>query len=203
MVGIRLGAMASLALGCAALGAGHSVAADDVAVAKIETIVVVYAENRAFDNLYGHFPSANGLQNVTPDMARQLDRDGSPLKELPPVWGGLTAPGVKPAISEAQSAHLPNAPFAIDDPKGFNLPMTVTTHDLWHRFYQNQMQINYGKNDGFVAWADSGGLVMGHYDGSKLPLWTVAQRYVCSLTTSSWAQTGLTVRQRGHDRITT
>lgn len=178
MVGIRLGAMASLALGCAALGAGHSVAADDVALAKIETIVVVYAENRAFDNLYGHFPSANGLQNVTPDMARQLDRDGSPLKELPPVWGGLTAPGVKPAISEAQSAHLPNAPFAIDDPKGFNLPMTVTTHDLWHRFYQNQMQINHGKNDGFVAWADSGGLVMGHYDGSKLPLWTVAQRYV-------------------------
>jgi phospholipase C len=24
---------------------------------------------------------------------------------------------------------------------------------LWHVFYQNQMQINGGKNDGFVAWA--------------------------------------------------
>jgi phospholipase C len=40
------------------------------------------------------------------------------------------------------------------------------------------MQIDHGKNDGFAAWADSGGLVMGHYDGSKLPLWKVAQRYV-------------------------
>lgn len=178
MSGIRLGPIASLLLGCAALGAGQSVGADDPALAKIETVVVIYAENRAFDNLYGHFPGANGLQNVTPDMARQLDRDGSPLKELPPVWGGLTAPGVKPAISEAQSAHLPNAPFAIDDPKGFNLPLTAATHNLWHEFYQNQMQIDDGKNDGFVAWADSGGLVMGHYDGSNLPLWKVAQRYV-------------------------
>ncbi|WP_242621833.1 alkaline phosphatase family protein, partial [Komagataeibacter xylinus] len=25
--------------------------------------------------------------------------------------------------------------------------------DLWHRFYQNQMQINGGRNDMFVAWA--------------------------------------------------
>ena len=63
--------------------------------------------------------------------------------------------------------HLPNAPFAIDDPKGFNTPLGVTTRDLWHRFYQNQMQIDGGKNDKFAAWADSGGLVMGHYDGSQ------------------------------------
>ncbi|RVD49489.1 acid phosphatase, partial [Mesorhizobium sp. M2D.F.Ca.ET.140.01.1.1] len=25
-------------------------------IAKIETVVVIFAENRAFDNLYGHFP---------------------------------------------------------------------------------------------------------------------------------------------------
>jgi acid phosphatase len=48
---------------------------------------------------------------------------------------------------------------------------------LWHRFYQNQMQINGGKNDRFVAYADSGAMVMGHYDGSKLPLWPVAMKY--------------------------
>ena len=69
------------------------------------------------------------------------------------------------------------APFAIDDPKGFNTPLSVTTHDLWHRFYQNQMQIDGGKNDLFVAYADSGALVMGYYDGSKLPLWDVAKQY--------------------------
>ena len=40
------------------------------------------------------------------------------------------------------------------------------------------MQINGGKNDKFVAYADAGGLVMGYYDGSKLPMWDVAKRYV-------------------------
>ena len=55
--------------------------------------------------------------------------------------------------------------------------MNVITRDLWHRFYQNQMQINGGKNDRFAAWADSGGLVMGHYDGSKLKMWEIAKEY--------------------------
>ena len=32
---------------------------------QIETIVVIYAENRGFDHLYGLFPGANGLRNVT------------------------------------------------------------------------------------------------------------------------------------------
>lgn len=168
--------LAALALGVAVTG--HARAAEDSRLAKIETIVIIYAENRSFDNLYGLFPGANGLQNVTPDMARQLDRDGTVLKELPPVWGGLTAPSVVPPVTQAQTEDLPNAPFAIDDPNGFNEPLTVATHDLWHRFYQNQMQIDHGKNDGFVAYADSGGLVMGHYDGSKLPLWDIARRYV-------------------------
>jgi acid phosphatase len=144
----------------------------------VQTFVVIYAENRSFDNLYGRFPGANGLQNVTPETARQVDRDGSPLKELPPVWGGLTGKGVNPPVTQAETEHLPNQPFAIDDAKGFDQPLTVMTRDLWHRFYENQMQIDGGKNDKFAAFADSGGLVMGHYDGSKLPLWSVAQKYV-------------------------
>ena len=148
------------------------------AINAIDTVVVIYAENRSFDNLYGSFPGANGLQNVTPENSRQLDRDGSPLKELPPVWNNLTAKGVTPVVTQAQTEHLPNAPFAIDDPKGLNTQLGVVTHDLWHLFYQNQMQINGGKNDKFAAYADAGGLVMGHYDGSKLPLWKVAKDYV-------------------------
>jgi len=143
----------------------------------IQTVVVIYAENRSFDNLYGRFPGANGLQNVTPERAAQVDRDGSMLKELPPIWGGLTGKGVNPAVTQAETEHLPNQPFAIDDPKGFNLPLGVRTRDLWHRFYENQMQIDGGRNDKFVAFADSGALVMGYYDGSKLPLWNVAQKY--------------------------
>ena len=145
---------------------------------SIENIVVIYAENRSFDNLYGSFPGANGLSQVTPEEYTQRDRDGSVLKQLPPIWGGLTAKGVTPAVTQAQTEHLANAPFAIDDPKGFNLPLGVTTRDLWHRFYENQMQIAGGKNDRFAAYADSGGLVMGHYASSKLPLWDTAKQYV-------------------------
>ena len=145
---------------------------------NIETVVVIYAENRAFDNLYGLFPGANGLQNVKPEDALQRDRDGSVLSELPPAWDGLTAKGVTPPVTQAQTEHLPNKAFAIDDPKGFNTPLSVVTRDLWHVFYQNQMQINGGKNDKFAAYADSGGLVMGFYDGSKLPMWDVAKKYV-------------------------
>jgi phospholipase C len=144
--------------------AGHA-SADLVNLDKITNVVVIYAENRSFDNLYGSFPGANGLQGVTADQARQLDRDGSVLSELPPIWTGLTAKGVVPPVTETQTAHLPNQPFAIDAADGFNQPLGVVTRDLWHRFYQEQMQIDGGKNDKFAAWADSGGLVMGHYDG--------------------------------------
>ncbi len=123
---------------------------DDVTspgLSAVKNVVVIYAENRSFDNLYGNFPGANGLQNVTAASAAQVDRDGTPLATLPKIWGGLTAAGVTPAVTEAMTANLPNAPFAIDDPNGFNTPMSVTTRDLVHRFYENQMQIDGGKND--------------------------------------------------------
>jgi phospholipase C len=169
----------SLALAMPALAIGAAQAQTPrTGVSAIDTVVVIYAENRSFDNLYGMFPGANGLQNVTPENSTQRDRDGSVLKELPPVWDGLTAKGVMPPVTQAQTEHLPNQLFAIDDPKGFDTKLGVITHDLWHLFYQNQMQINGGKNDRFVAYADAGALVMGYYDGSKLPLWPVAKQYV-------------------------
>ncbi len=176
----QCGGLAALSVATFALFLSPGVQADDVSARdldKIETVVVLYAENRSFDNLYGHFPGANGLPNLPLEMTQQRDRDGSILKELPPIWGGLTGKGVSPQIDVTKSAHLPNAPFAIDDPKGFNLPISVETRDLWHRFYENQMQIDGGKNDRFAAYADSGALVMGYYDGSKLPLWGIAERY--------------------------
>ena len=145
---------------------------------QIETVVVIYAENRGFDHLYGFFPGANGLRRVTRGMSVQRDRDGAVLKELPPVWGGLTAKGVTPPVTEAQTQHLPNAPFGLDDPKGFNVSLAVITQSPWHLFYQYQMQIDGGRNDKFVAFADKGALVMGHYrtNAAKLPLWNFARR---------------------------
>src|SRR5882757_3832406 len=174
-----LAALALLATGLSG-AAPHAVHAQSApsGVDAIETVVIIYAENRSFDNLYGSFPGADGLQNVTAKNSRQVNRDGSELEELPPIWDGLTAKGVTPPVTQAQTEHLPNKPFAIDDPAGFKTSLGVITHDLWHLFYQNQMQINGGKNDRFVAYADSGALVMGHYDGSRLPMWSVAKTYV-------------------------
>lgn len=156
---------------------GSSVAAAPKGIDKIQTVVVIYAENRAFDNLYGHFPGANGIDNASPESLQQRDRDGSILKDLPPVWGGLTANGATPTVTQAMTDHLPNAPFTVNDPRGFNVPLGTVTHDLWHRFYQNQMQIDGGKNDMFVAWADSGAMPMSNWDGSKTEMWAMAQKY--------------------------
>ena len=173
-------ALAASVLGSAFSAHAQAPSAAPAGIDQIDTVVVIYAENRSFDSLYGAFPGANGLQHVTRAMSLQRDRDGSVLNELPRIWTGLTAIGMTPPITEAQTAHLPNQPFAIDDPKGFNQSLGTITRDLWHLFYQNQMQIDGGKNDKFAAFADSGGLVMGHYQSGAqhLPLWNVARHYV-------------------------
>jgi acid phosphatase len=155
----------------------HAAHAAGPGIGQIDNVVVIFAENRSFDNLYGHFPGANGIDQASPESITQRDRDGSVLAELPPVWDGLTAKGVTPPITQAQTEHLANALFEADDPKGFDAPLTEVTHDLWHRYYQNQMQINGGKNDMFVAWADSGAMPMSYWDGSQTAMWKVAQKY--------------------------
>src|SRR3981189_2744674 len=114
-------------------------------------------------------PAPTAWRNSRPETRRQPLARGR---------DGLTAKGVTAPVTQAQTEHLSNKPFAIDDPNGFKTSHGVIIHDLWHLFYQNQMQINGGKNDRFVAYADAGALVMGHYDGSKLPMWNVAKTYV-------------------------
>ena len=155
---------------------------------KVQNIVVIYAENRSFDNLYGNFPNANGLSTVVDSSGKttsayvpQVDRDGSALATLPPSWGGVLAAGQSATITQDQSAGLANAPFNISTAYVPTSGVTVTgdmvTKDLYHRFFENQMQIDGGKNDKFVAWADSGSLVMGHFDYSASPLYKLAQEY--------------------------
>jgi acid phosphatase len=159
---------------------------------KVQNIVVIYAENRSFDNLYGNFPGANGLStvvdasgNVTAAYIPQKDRDGTTvLATLPQTWNGVTAPGSSVVITPAQSAGLKNAPFSIEtaftaaNGAGATLSTSTVTRDLYHRFFENQMSINGGKNDMFAAWEDAGGLTMGHFDHSASPLYKLAQQNV-------------------------
>ena len=153
----------------------------------VKTIVVIYAENRSFNNLFANFPGVEKpLSALKPADYLQRDRDGSVLKRLPPIWGGVlpvgpqTVDGVTYPKGVQFQENLPNAPFALKGPNQEDLPLNLVTRDLWHVFYQNQMQINEGKNDQFVAWADSGGLPMGYYDQSQysLRLWDVAREFV-------------------------
>ncbi|QYD71818.1 acid phosphatase [Paraburkholderia edwinii] len=153
---------------------------------QVKNIVVIYAENRSFANLYGNFPGVQTpLDSVTPQMYVQFDRDGTtPLPRLPAIWGGLVPQaqeidGKRYYIGEKQITNLHNQPFHLVDAQGAPLPNGVITRDLVHRFYQNQMQINGGRNNGFAAWGDSGGLVMGHYRSSPatLKIWGLAQQY--------------------------
>ena len=180
-------AFAALALlgGC---NGGNDAPLDTTAAlkSKVQNIVVIYAENRAFDNLFGNFPGANGLASVvdasgnpTAAYIAQKDRDGNTvLATLPQTWGGVTAAGISPVVTQAQSANLPNQPFAIESAFGVALTGATNTRDLYHRFYENQMEINGGKNDMFAAWADAGGLTMGHFDYSGSALYKLAQDYV-------------------------
>ncbi len=149
----------------------------DAKLDAIQTIVVIYAENRSFDQLYGMFPGANGLQNLKPEQYLQRDRDGSVLKQLPPVPNALTtAADPKQIPTEATRGH-PNRPFALDDPNGYGVSLDYRLHDLIHAFYNQQMQIDGGRNDLFAAYSDAGGETMGHFDGSKMALWKIAQKY--------------------------
>jgi acid phosphatase len=190
-----LGASATLgsyvkadALGTAATMPPLSGAALDKALRdNVKTVVVIYAENRSFNNLFGNYPGVEKpLSALKPEDYQQRDRDGSLLQSLPPAWGGVlqvgpqTVDGVTYPVGGQFQENLPNAPYPLKGLDGEDLPFGLVTRDLWHVFYQNQMQINGGKNDRFVAWADAGGLTMGHYAQSQysLRLWDVAKEFV-------------------------
>ena len=138
----------------------------------VKTIVVIYAENRSFDNLYGSFPDANGLANAP--HVPQVDHNGTPLPHLPAVR--KKDANHRDIVDARFPTDLPNRPFAIDRAP-INLSLAVPTGDLVHQFYENQEQIDGGKNDRFAAVSNAGGLVMGHYDGSQLPMWKWAREY--------------------------
>lgn len=134
---------------------------------NIKHIVVIYLENHSFDNLYGLFPHANGINGET---YLQTDLTGKPFAALPPVMNSEHKP---PQIDGRFPPDLPNKPFQIEK----YVPADQKIGDLVHRYYQNQAQINGGRNDLFAALSDAGGLVMGYYDGRELPLWEYAEKY--------------------------
>ena len=136
-------------------------------LSDLRHIVVVYQENWSFDSLYGRFPGARGWADA--GTVRQVDASGAPLTSLPqPVAeDGKTADARIPA-------GLPVRPYDLEA----YIPADGRTGDLVHRYYQEQAQIDAGRNDRFVSVSDNGGLVLSYYDATAMPEGRLAQEYV-------------------------
>jgi acid phosphatase len=130
-------------------------------LAGINHLVVIYDENHSFDNLYGSFPGANGIGKASQTSTKQVTLDGTRYTTLPQTDSHIPT-------------NLPNQPFDITK----YVPANQKTRDLVHRYYQEQVQIDGGKMDKFVAVSDAAGLAVGYYPTAQLPVANEAANYV-------------------------
>jgi acid phosphatase len=163
---------------------------------KVSHIVVIYQENHSFDNLYGSWEGVNGLANADAAHTTQVNQAGLPYTCLMQNDVKLTSPPLPATCTDTttgsafQSAFR-NEPFAIDDyifptdascpvpgapsgppgiPKGSGLPGGCT-EDLVHAFYQEQYQLDGGKQDRYTTGSNAIGLTQGYYHTQNLPIY--------------------------------
>jgi acid phosphatase len=186
-----IAAILAFALPGAAFAHGHGHGHDGV-----KRIVVIYEENHSFDNLYGGWEGVNGLGNADAAHTTQVNQAGTPYTCLKQNDVNLATPPLPASCHDATvtpgfDSAFPNAPFQIDKyiaptdttcpppgdfsmpngfPKGTGLPGGCT-RDLVHRFYQEQYQLDGGKQDRYVTGSDAIGLTMGTYDTKALPIY--------------------------------
>jgi acid phosphatase len=194
-VALAAGLTIAVAAASPALGAGVS-SNRSKKLGKVNHIVVIYQENHSFDNLYGSWEGVNGLAQADPAHTIQVSQAGVPYDCLLQNDVKLTSPPLPATCTDNttgstfQSA-FPNAPFAIDDyispsdtscpppgapsgppgiPKGSGLPGGCT-EDLVHRFYQEQYQLDGGRQDRYTTGSDAVGLTQGYYRTRNLPIY--------------------------------
>jgi len=155
-------------------------------LARIQHIVVIYEENHSFDNLYGSWEGVNGIDAATAATKIQVGQAGGPYTCLKQNDPNLTSPPLPAVCSDtttpaAFTSHFFNEPFTIDD----FIPATAATcpngqpngapggctKDLVHRFYQEQYQLNGGRQNRYVTGSDSVGLTLGVYRTRDLPIY--------------------------------
>ncbi|HXQ64069.1 MAG TPA: alkaline phosphatase family protein [Steroidobacteraceae bacterium] len=162
---------------------------------SIRHFVVIYEENHSFDNLYGGWEGVRGLADASPERARQVDQHAVPYKCLAQADVNLRAPPLPVTCVDTTTAiplqsAFANAPFTIDayiaagdrtcPPPGERFGQGVPngaglaggcTRDIVHRFYQEQYQLDGGRQDRYVTGSDAVGLAMGHYETRRLPIY--------------------------------
>ena len=169
-------------------------------LSKIRHIVVIYQENHSFDNLYGGWEGVDGRANADSAHTIQVGQAGTPYTCLLQNDFSLTSPPLSADCVDATTgttfaSHFTNAPFQIEfyipattqtcpkptagtnalPPSPDNLPGGCT-RDLVHRFYQEQYQLDGGKQDRYVTGSDAIGLTMGYYDTQALPIYEYLHR---------------------------
>jgi phospholipase C len=167
---------------------------------RIRHMVVIYEENHSFDNLYGGWEGVDGLRRADAAHTTQVNQAGTPYACLLQNDVNLTSPPLPATCNDATTATpftsaFTNEPFKIERyiprdattcpapgvfapngvPNGTGLPGGCT-RDLVHRFYQEQYQLDGGKQDRYVTGSDAVGLTMGHYDTRRLPIYTYLHR---------------------------
>src|SRR5437660_12353 len=159
------------------------------AVQRLQHIIVIYQENWSFDSLYGQFPGANGLQHGF-DTLSQYDKSSNytslfyksprPLNNGAPDPNFPASPDGNLALWSDHSVALPAFPFDFTN----YIDSDVTTGDIVHRFYTQQLQIDNGaleakKSDlgKFLTWSDNPGLVLSYLDATNLPEGELAPQY--------------------------
>jgi acid phosphatase len=190
---VALAAGLTIAAASPAFGAGTG--GPSKRLDKVNHIVVIYQENHSFDNLYGGWEGVNGLAQVDPAHTIQVSQAGVPYECLLQDDVNLASPPLPADVCSTANgdlfdSHFPNAPFAIDDyiapsdttcprpgtspangvPKGSGLPGGCT-RDLVHRFYQEQYQLDGGKQDRYTTGSDAVGLTQGYYRTHDLPIY--------------------------------
>ncbi len=165
------------------------------AAADIGHVVVIYQENHSFDNLYGRWEGVRGVADADRAHTRQVNQAGEPFKCLMQNDVNLTSPPLPGSCTDTTTdtvftSAFPNRPFVIDK----YIPSTATTcpapgvfapngvkngeglpggctRDLVHRYYNEQYQLDDGRQDRYVTGSDAVGLTMGGYATRKLPIY--------------------------------
>jgi acid phosphatase len=163
-------------------------------LSKIDHIVVIYEENHSFDNLYGGWEGVRGRADAEAAQTAQIDQNGVAYTCLKQLDVNLTSPPLAATCTDSahgySSAFL-NEPFRIDAfvqpedktcpqpgvfapngllPSDANLPGGCT-RDIVHRFYQEQYQLDGGRQDRYTTGSDAAGLTQGYYDTNALPIY--------------------------------
>jgi acid phosphatase len=165
-------------------------------LAGVKHIVVIYEENHSFDNLYGGWEGVDGRSKADHSHTVQVNQSGAPFTCLQQNDVNLAPPALPGTCTDTTtgagfSSAFTNAPFDLTQ----QIPLDATTcpkpvgafaangflkgtglsggctKDIVHRYYQEQYQLDGGKQDRYVTGSDAAGLAMGYYDTKSLPIY--------------------------------